>query len=102
MKRVFTSADPVLTGLLHSLLEQAGIRCLLRNQYLSGAMGELPFNDCWPQLWVLDDADVSAAERLIRDTVPSVTTAQPAWQCPVCSEHLEGQFRQCWHCGALR
>lgn len=102
MKRVFTSADPVQAGLLHSVLEQAGIPCLLRNQYLAGALGDLPFNDCWPQLWVLHDADVRAALRLISERVPAVTVVLPGWECSVCREHLEGQFHQCWRCGAER
>jgi len=24
------------------------------------------------------------------------------WQCPQCNEVLEGQFNECWKCGALR
>ena len=34
----------------------AGIQCELRNQYLAGAMGDLPMMETWPQLYV-DDVD---------------------------------------------
>ena len=36
-----------------NLLEAAGIRVLVRNQYLSSAMGELPPAECEAQIWVL-------------------------------------------------
>lgn len=100
MQRVFTSSDPVLCGLLRSVLESAGIRCLLRNQYLHGAVGELPANECWPQVWVLDEADAPRAQRLIGETLPREGASGEVWTCPGCGEVLEPQFRQCWQCGA--
>ena len=102
MKRVFTSTDPVLSGLVHSVLIAAGIPCLLRNQYLTGAMGELPLNECWPQVWVLDEADAAAAQRLIAAAVPTARGPSADWICAQCGETLEGQFRQCWQCGEWR
>ena len=98
--RVFTSSDPVLAGLVHSVLEAAGIPCLLRNQYLTGALGELPVNECWPQVWVIDEHDAPRARRLVDETVPRDGAQGAAWTCPGCGEHLEAQFRQCWQCGA--
>ena len=102
MQRVFTSADPVAAGLVLSVLESAGIRCLLRNQYLTGALGELPVNECWPQVWVLDESDAPRAERLIAEALPRDGAQGEDWCCPACGEQLEAQFRQCWQCGALR
>lgn len=102
MERVYTSSDPVLAGLVLSVLESAGIRCLLRNQYLAGALGELPVNECWPQVWVVDEADAPRAARLIEAALPREAAAGEPWNCPTCAEHLEAQFAQCWRCGALR
>lgn len=101
MERVFTSSNPALAGLVQSVLESAGIPCLLRNHYLAGAMGELPVNECWPQVWVVDEADAPRAARLIREALPQDGGARPPWTCPTCGEVLEAQFRQCWQCGAL-
>jgi two-component system, NtrC family, response regulator HydG len=44
------------------VLITAGIQSELRNQYLAGAMGELPMMETWPQLYV-DDADEHTALR---------------------------------------
>lgn len=102
MKRVWSGANPVLAGLLHSVLEVAGIRCLLRHQYLAGALGDLPPQDCWPQIWVLDEEDASRAEWLLARAQSTAEAGMPAWICPGCGETLEGQFEQCWACGARR
>ncbi|MBK8958001.1 MAG: DUF2007 domain-containing protein [Proteobacteria bacterium] len=102
VQRVYTSSDPVSAGLVLSVLEAAGIPCLLRNQYLTGALGELPVNECWPQVWVLDEDDAPRARRLIADALPQDGASGEAWLCPDCGERLEPQFSQCWQCGALR
>jgi hypothetical protein len=102
MKRVFTSADPVAAGLVESLLESAGIRCLVRNRYLTGAAGELPLNEVWPEVWVLDEADAGPAERLIADNINARASGAPPWTCARCGEVLEAQFGQCWRCGEVR
>ena len=102
MQRVYTSSDPVSAGLVLSVLEAAGIRCLLRNQYLTGALGELPVNECWPQVWVLDEADEPRALRLIAEALPRDGAQGEPWTCADCGERLEAQFQQCWQCGARR
>ncbi|MEQ8230389.1 MAG: DUF2007 domain-containing protein [Gammaproteobacteria bacterium] len=101
MKRVYSSADAVHCGWLTSVLEAAGIPCLLRNAYLGGAAGELPVNECWPEIWVLEDGDVARAERLIHEAA-AAPAADREWRCPDCGETLGGAFGQCWRCGAER
>ena len=56
MKRVYRAASLLQVAHARNVLITAGIRCELRNQYLAGAMGELPMMETWPQLYV-DDAD---------------------------------------------
>ena len=102
MQRVFIDSNTVLTGLVHSVLEAAGIHCLVRNQYLAGALGELPVNECWPQVWVVSDDDAPRALRLIAQAMPRDGTSGECWVCPDCGERLEPQFAQCWQCGARR
>ena len=102
MQRVFCDSDLVLSGLVRSVLETAGIHCLVRNQYLTGALGELPVNECWPQVWVVSDDDAPRALRLIAQTLPRDGAHGECWTCPDCGEQLEAQFGQCWQCGAWR
>jgi hypothetical protein len=97
MKRVYRSDDRLLVGHLREVLAAQGIACVVRNDYLGGAVGELPPNECWPELWVVDSADWARAEALVAAQLgPAATTP---WICPGCGETVEGQFAQCWRCG---
>ena len=52
MKKV-TSADNIVTiNHYKNILESEGIPCVIRNQHLGSILGEMPFPDVWPQLWV--------------------------------------------------
>ncbi len=88
-------------GYLRRALEDHGIGCTVRNEYLLGAAGDLPPNECWPELWITDERDQEPAERLLRVLTQSFEDTPP-WQCPGCGERIEGQFSHCWNCGAER
>lgn len=97
MKRVFRAASLLQVAHARNLLIMAGIETEMRNQYLAGALGDLPMLETWPQLWV-EDALESAALRALAAGAAS-PTGEP-WTCAQCGEHLEPQFMTCWRCGA--
>jgi hypothetical protein len=97
VKRLYGSDDRMLVGHLREVLEAQGIACVVRNEFLGGGAGELPPNECWPELWVVEDADWTRARALVdAQLLPAAT--EP-WTCPACGETVEGQFAQCWNCG---
>jgi Putative prokaryotic signal transducing protein len=98
MKRIYTGDTLAEVGHLRNLLEQSGIQCFIKNEQLSGALGEVPFLECLPELWVLDDADQQAAERHVRD-FRNVEVEGGPWRCDRCHEENEAQFAACWNCG---
>ncbi len=91
-----------MTQYLKGVLESNNIACLLRNEYLSGGAGELPINETWPELWVLNDEDLPRARELVDAALAAGKQPARAWVCPRCGELLEGQFEFCWNCGAER
>ena len=97
----FPFADRAEAGLLKELLEREGVACLIRNEQLFAALGEIPFLECYPELWVVDDEVWPRAKRLI-DNWLSSEEETPSWLCPSCGETLEGQFGACWQCGKER
>ena len=97
MKRVFGSYNQQLVHHAKNLLEAAGVRVLVRNQYLSGAMGELPPAECQAEVWVMEEKDVERANAIL--AAPPVSG--PDWSCR-CGEAQGAQFTQCWRCGAQR
>ena len=86
---------------LKNLLEAEGVRCQIKNELLGRLAGEIPFTECAPQLWLLDERDLERAARILSD-FGRAAAAGPSWQCPSCNETLESQFSACWHCGAQR
>lgn len=91
-----------MIGHLKNVLETYGIECVTRNLYLSSAAGELPPIDCWPELWVVDDARHADAEGILRKTLAPLKPVRKPWKCTGCDEEIEGQFSECWKCGETR
>ena len=98
MKRVATSESLAEIGHFKNVLEQNGVRCVIKNEQLSGALGEVPFLECLPELWVLKDLDSDRAEQLLADLRREAPNGQ-SWRCPSCNEDNEAQFAVCWNCG---
>jgi len=98
MKRVCSSESLAEIGHYRNVLEQAGIACVVRNEQLCGALGEIPFLDCLPELWVLRDEDLAIAGGLIERQRETIAAAP--WRCRCCAEPNDGQFALCWSCGA--
>jgi hypothetical protein len=82
-----------------NLLRAAGIRCEVRNTALSGAIGDIPFLECAPQLWVDHALDATRAAEILANAQRAADG--PHWRC-ACGEWLEPQFGSCWSCGAAR
>jgi hypothetical protein len=98
MKRLMRSAMASEIGLVRGLLERAGIQCHTKNEQLAGALGDIPFLECEPELWVLHDEDLDRAQRILAaHNAPAHTTSQ--WRCRHCGELIDGQFGACWQCG---
>jgi hypothetical protein len=97
MRRVYSSWNLAAAHHARNVLEVEGIRSVVRNELLSSAMGELPPGECQVEVWVLREGDAERAERIL--TQPPVPESN--WSC-ACGEACEGQFTQCWRCGAYR
>lgn len=101
MQKVYTCDNLMYAGLVKSRLEENGIACLMKNESLTGGIGELPPIECWPEVWITDDDDRAMAERIVQSMTGENGGETTPWQCE-CGEHIEGQFTGCWHCGRER
>jgi Putative prokaryotic signal transducing protein len=99
MKKVFVSQNLVEVEMRREWLEQAGIRCTIKNQRVSGLAGEIPFAETFPELWVLHDDDCDRARELLEEAGALPESKQDSWICPGCGEPHESQFGICWKCG---
>ena len=98
MKRLTSHESLAFLGHLKNLLEQSGVRCVIRNEQLSGGLGEIPFLECLPELWIVSDRQLEQAEALLAE-LQRVDPTAPQWVCAACGETNEGQFAACWQCG---
>lgn len=98
MKRIYTSDNFMLAGQIKSLLETNHIDCFMKNECLTGGIGELPPIECWPEVWIRNEADEIKANTIITSIISSNPGLTPSWEC-ICGETIEGQFSQCWNCG---
>ena len=99
MKRVYSEPSPIFIHQIKDLLEDKGIKTILKNEMLSGGVGELPPTEVWPELWVLEDDDEDPAKLAVEAFIQSTKTIAQDWVCKKCGEKVEGQFNICWNCG---
>lgn len=100
MARKLHTADSLITiAHLKNILEGEGIGCTIRNQFLSGALGDIPAVECWPQLWVTRPGDWLRAKGLLSEFLAQPEEPPQAWVCSGCGEHVDGEFAACWNCG---
>ena len=102
MIKVFEDFDLSKVGQFQSVLESEGIRTYLKNQFVSSIMGEIPFVEVLPELWILEDADLAMANRIIRKLREDSTLTGPDWTCNRCDAVVEAVFDRCWNCEAPR
>lgn len=96
MKTVYSAPNISLVSIFQNILQEQGITCWVKNEFLSAGIGEIPPIECWPVLCV-EDADFPEAKRLVDEALVSQPMA--AWKCSSCGEENEGQFAVCWNCG---
>jgi hypothetical protein len=99
MRRLYSAATLPDAHLVRGLLAQAGIEARVFNENAQGGMGEIPFTQAWPEVWVVDDADFERAGEIVRQFERPAASG-PARACGQCSEENPANFQVCWHCGA--
>ena len=95
MRRVARAPNAAIAAMWADTLQEAGIAASVQRQYLSSVAGELPPDQCLPEVWVTHDEQEAAALALLKDLRE---LPQRRWQC-VCGELVEGGFESCWNCG---
>jgi len=97
MLRLTQAPNLAIATLWADALSAEGVQASVQRQYLSSVAGELPPDQCLPEVWINHPPQEAKARELLHHLqhVP-----QRRWQC-ACGERVEGGFEQCWNCGAL-
>ena len=101
MKQLHAARHAFEAHSIRGFLNAHGISAEVRGEFLTSGWGELPVDVC--SIWVTDDAQFEAANELLQAFLKGTFARMfsgEGWTCPRCGEKLEGQFTQCWSCGA--
>ncbi len=95
MLRLARAPNIAIAALWVDALRQAGFDASMQRYFLGAAAGELPPDQCLPEVWLADGSQEVAARELL-SALQSMP--QRRWRC-ACGELVEGGFESCWQCG---
>jgi hypothetical protein len=95
MKRIGQAPNIAIAQLWVDMLRDQGLDASMQRYFLSGAAGDLPPDQCLPEIWVQDDAQQARGKEILAEIQ---RTPQRNWLCRACGERIEGGFEQCWNC----
>ena len=106
MRKVAENIDLHRVGHCKSVLDSHEIPSMIKNLGASSVMGEVPFSEVFPELWVVNDEDYDRAMEVLQDYLneeeDSVHKPSPDWVCPKCESEVPGNFGNCWNCDFAR
>jgi len=98
--KLFSTEDPFLLQRVKSELDANNIPYMVKNEFAGGALGEVPWQEALPELWLVDD-EWSARATQIVDALAATDaqTLKSDWYCVSCNEENGSAFDSCWQCG---
>jgi len=98
MIRIYQAANLPQAHLVAGLLRHAGIEARVLKENAQGGLGDIPFGEAYPEVWIENKADVVRANAIIAE-FESVPVDSASVACPACGEENPGNFELCWKCG---
>jgi hypothetical protein len=97
--RLYSASGLHEAYILLGLLRQERIAARVLNVNAQGGLGEIPFAQTYPEIWIDDDRDAVRARGVI-DAFRAAPRPAGARVCPACGEESPGNFESCWNCSA--
>jgi len=101
MKKIFSCSNNIELAPYRTILDEHKIPYLVKNEFALGAVGEIPVNESWPQIWVIDESHETKARDLCLEAEANMKCSAKDWVCQFCGEDNAGSFEICWQCEAL-
>ena len=86
MRRLAQAPNLAIATLWAQMLRDDGVDASVQREFLGAAAGQLPPDQCLPEIWVEDDSQFELAERLLHELRHR---PQRRWECS-CGELVEG------------
>ncbi len=85
------------------MLDDAGVPCFVKNEFIQGASGEIPPHEALPEIWLQDSEWLNKATKLLQQLEEDLSNFDNTiWQCAQCHEENDGEFKICWNCQRSR
>jgi Putative prokaryotic signal transducing protein len=98
VRRVYSARNLPEAHLVLHLLDHAGIRARVVRENLLGAVGEIPFPEVYPEVWIEREHDTARALCIVRD-FECASDEPGTHECDRCHEENPRNFQLCWSCG---
>jgi hypothetical protein len=95
MLRLTQAPNIAIAALWVDALRHAGFEASVQRYFLGAAAGQLPPDQCLPEVWLLHDEQEAQAREFLKELAQ---VPQRRWVC-ACGETVEGGFEECWNCG---
>ena len=97
MKRLAQAPNLAIATLWADMLSGAGFAVTVQRAFAGSIAGEIPPDQALPELWLVDEAQATAARQLLHELQHP---PERRWACPGCAEVIDGPFDSCWNCGS--
>ena len=98
MERLYIAGDLQEAHLLLHRLEIERIEVHIFNENAQGAVGEIPCNHIFPEIWLVNREDLDRAKNIIAEFERPIAVVDNR-KCQICGEESPGTFEVCWQCG---
>lgn len=99
MKKLLQAPNLALATLWADMLQGAGVAASVQRAHVCALVGQMPPDQCLPEVWVDDPAQLDQARALLDEWQH---LPEERWACRGCHEIVDGPFEQCWNCGAAK
>lgn len=99
MKKIYSAANLIEAQIMLDLLGHSGVEARLFNQNAQSGVGEIPFSNTYPEVWIMKDDDLERGKIVVRHYEDSPVEAGVVF-CRACGEENPRNFQLCWQCGA--
>jgi hypothetical protein len=99
MQRLCTASSLQEAELIVDTLARAGIEARVLNELAAGMVGQIPFSQSLPEIWVLAD-ELDSAGRVLEEFRRRQREGQVEGniRCTTCGEESPANFELCWNC----
>lgn len=98
MFKLYSAGNIQDAYIVQGLLNEAGIETRILNEYAQGGVGEIPFTQAYPEIWLINESDRNKAKEIITQYDSRPRPGEDLF-CAHCQEPNPDTFETCWHCG---